>query len=154
MPRPQLARRALLSLTPSALRWQSSGIPKARPLTSILIANRGEIALYLPPPTTLNCPFPCGVRWFVNKWCRRVNRTASEYGIRTTTVYTDPDAHAQHARVTPHSVNLGPPSAYLDVDKIIKAAKERGCDSIHPGYGFVCLHRFYPYELGFGSKKS
>ncbi|RPB05248.1 3-methylcrotonyl-CoA carboxylase subunit alpha [Choiromyces venosus 120613-1] len=112
MPRPQLARRALLSLTRPSLRWQSSSVPKTRPLRSILIANRGEIAL-------------------------RVNRTASEYGIRTTTVYTDPDAHAQHASVTPHSVNLGPPSAYLDVDKIIKAAKERGCDSIHPGYGFL-----------------
>ncbi|CUS08368.1 unnamed protein product [Tuber aestivum] len=112
MPRPQLARRALLGLTPSTLRWQSSRVPRVRPLTSILIANRGEIAL-------------------------RVNRTASEYGIRTTTVYTDPDKHAQHASVTPHSVNLGPPSAYLDVDKIIKAAKERGCDSIHPGYGFL-----------------
>lgn len=77
-----------------------------------------------------------------------MNRTASQYGIRTTTVYTEPDALAQHALVTPHSVNIGPPSAYLDVDKIIKAAKDRGCDSIHPGYGFVgdIEFRVLPYK--------
>ena len=34
-------------------------------------------------------------------------------------------------------MNIGPPSAYLDVEKIIKAAKESGCDSVHPGYGFL-----------------
>ncbi|KAL7270811.1 hypothetical protein RUND412_006474 [Rhizina undulata] len=85
---------------------------KPNPLQNILIANRGEIAL-------------------------RVNRTASLYGVRTTTIYTEPDELAQHALVTPHSVNIGPPSAYLDVEKIIRVAKERGCDSIHPGYGFL-----------------
>ena len=83
-----------------------------KPLTNILIANRGEIAL-------------------------RVHRTASLSGVRTTTVYTDPDRHAQHALVTPYSVNIGPPSAYLDIEKIIKAAKDNGCDSVHPGYGFL-----------------
>lgn len=66
-----------------------------------------------------------------------MNRTASQYGIRTTTVYTEPDALSQHALVTPHSINIGPPSAYLDAERIIKAAKDHGCDSIHPGYGFV-----------------
>ena len=68
---------------------------------------------------------------------RRVNKTASQYGVRTTTIYTDPDARSQHALSSPNAVNLGHSSAYLDGDKIIEAAKEHGCMSIHPGYGFV-----------------
>ncbi|KAI9852701.1 MAG: hypothetical protein M1838_005896 [Thelocarpon superellum] len=82
------------------------------PLTSVLVANRGEIAL-------------------------RVARTATQAGIRTTTVYTDPDARAQHALCSPYAVNLGAPSAYLDGDRIIEVAKQQGCQSVHPGYGFL-----------------
>jgi len=78
----------------------------------LLIANRGEIAL-------------------------RVNRTASEYGIRTTTLYTNPDSKSQHALSSPFAVNLGDPSAYLDGDRIIEVAKQQHCDAIHPGYGFL-----------------
>lgn len=70
---------------------------------------------------------------------RRVGRTASEYGIRTTTLYTEPDARSQHALSSPYAVNLGDPSAYLDGDRIIQIAKEQGCQGIHPGYGFVRL---------------
>lgn len=81
-------------------------------LSSILIANRGEIAL-------------------------RVGRTAADYGIRTTTIYTNPDARSQHALSSPFAVNLGEPSAYLDGDRIIEVAKEQGCQGIHPGYGFL-----------------
>lgn len=66
-----------------------------------------------------------------------MNRTASKYGIRTTTLYTDPDARSQHALSSPFSVNLGDPSAYLDGDRIIKVAREHGCQGIHPGYGFL-----------------
>lgn len=97
-------------------RWKAStAIPNnenIKPLESILIANRGEIAL-------------------------RVGRTASNHGIRTTTIYTNPDKHSQHALSSPHSINLGDPSAYLDGERIIKAAKENGCQAIHPGYGFL-----------------
>ncbi|CAL8577334.1 hypothetical protein XPA_003164 [Xanthoria parietina] len=84
----------------------------SRPLTSILIANRGEIAL-------------------------RVGRTASQYGIKCTTIYTDPDAKSQHALSSPFSINLGDTSAYLDGERIIRAAKDNGCLGIHPGYGFL-----------------
>lgn len=77
-----------------------------------MIANRGEIAI-------------------------RVGRTAAQHGIKTTTLYTDPDAHSQHAQSSPWSFNLGPISAYLDQDKILKIAKEQGCQAIHPGYGFL-----------------
>ncbi|KAF3053041.1 hypothetical protein E8E11_011477 [Didymella keratinophila] len=93
-------------------RFNSTTAPAAKALTSVLIANRGEIAL-------------------------RVGRTASEYGVRTTTLYTDPDARSQHALSSPFAVNLGDPSAYLDGDRIIHIAKERGCQGIHPGYGFL-----------------
>ena len=83
-----------------------------KPLTSILIANRGEIAL-------------------------RVSRTASQYGIKTNIIYTDPDARSQHALSSTFAINLGDPSAYLDGDRIIEAAKLHGCTGIHPGYGFL-----------------
>jgi len=111
--------RRLLPLSRQAQKRYESTVQSATttPISStsiqnILIANRGEIAL-------------------------RVNRTATQLGVRTTTVYTDPDAKAAHALVSPHSVNIGPPSAYLDIEKIVKAAKDNGCDAIHPGYGFV-----------------
>ena len=89
-----------------------SSTVEPRILDSILIANRGEIAI-------------------------RVGRTAAQHGIKTTTLYTDPDAHSQHAQSSPWSFNLGPTSAYLDQDKILKIAKEQGCQAIHPGYGFL-----------------
>ncbi|KKK15900.1 hypothetical protein ARAM_002873 [Aspergillus rambellii] len=90
----------------------SSSSSPARPLDSILIANRGEIAL-------------------------RVGRTAAQHGIRVTTLYTDPDSRAQHALSSPLAFNLGSVSAYLDGDRIIEIAKAEGCQGIHPGYGFL-----------------
>lgn len=68
---------------------------------------------------------------------RRVGKTASQCGIKVTTIYTDPDARSQHALSSPFSINLGDPSAYLNGDKIIEAATLHGCTGIHPGYGFV-----------------
>lgn len=70
---------------------------------------------------------------------RRVVRTAASHGIRTTTVYTQPDALSEHAHASASSVNLGPANAYLDGEKIIRIAKGLGCDAVHPGYGFVGL---------------
>lgn len=112
-------RPAKLAVCPSLRasprhRTKTSHATSASPasIDSILIANRGEIAL-------------------------RINRTASALGVRTTTLYTDADAHAQHAKATPWSFNLGPTAAYLDQAKIIAIAKEQGCTAIHPGYGFL-----------------
>lgn len=106
-------------LTPTAARRTSRAISSAantstttKSLDSILIANRGEIAL-------------------------RVGRTAAERGIRVTTLYTDPDSRAQHALSSPFAFNLGSVSAYLDGDRIIEIAKKEGCQAIHPGYGFL-----------------
>ncbi|KAJ5619373.1 hypothetical protein N7510_003357 [Penicillium lagena] len=106
-------------VTPTAARRTTraassvSSTPGAHtPLDSILIANRGEIAL-------------------------RVGRTAAERGIRVTTLYTDPDSKAQHALSSPYAFNLGSVSAYLDGDRIIEIARKEGCRGIHPGYGFL-----------------
>ncbi|KAH7037166.1 carbamoyl-phosphate synthase subunit L [Microdochium trichocladiopsis] len=86
--------------------------PQITPITSLLIANRGEIAL-------------------------RINRTASRLGIRTTTLYTDVDANSQHANCSPHAIRLGAASAYLDGDRIVKLAQQHGIQALHPGYGFL-----------------
>ncbi len=84
-------------------------------IKSILIANRGEIA-------------------------RRVMRTAKKLGIKTVAVYSEIDADALFVKDADESVLLGgkaPLESYLVVDKIIAAAKEKKCDAIHPGYGFL-----------------
>lgn len=84
-------------------------------MKKILIANRGEIAL-------------------------RVMRTARDMGIKTVAVYSDADRNAPHVRFADEAVHIGAsPSAksYLDMDKILQAAKDTGADGIHPGYGFL-----------------
>src|SRR3954469_3921169 len=84
-------------------------------ITSLLIANRGEIAC-------------------------RVIRTARRMGIRTVAVYSDADAKALHVRMADEAVHIGPSPAresYLCGDKIIAAAKQTGAEAIHPGYGFL-----------------
>ncbi|KAK0733743.1 carbamoyl-phosphate synthase L chain, ATP binding domain-containing protein [Lasiosphaeria miniovina] len=90
----------------------SSSTTSVQPITSLLIANRGEIAL-------------------------RIARTAAAMGICTTTLYTDVDAASQHARCSPHSIALGPPAAYLDGPRIVALAKQHGIQALHPGYGFL-----------------
>ncbi|MEA3031952.1 MAG: 3-methylcrotonyl-CoA carboxylase alpha subunit [Sphingomonadales bacterium] len=84
-------------------------------ISSLLIANRGEIAC-------------------------RIIRTARRLGIRTVAVYSDADAKALHVRQADEAVHIGPSPAresYLVGDKIIAAAKESGAEAIHPGYGFL-----------------
>lgn len=123
---PTVTRRATRAASSVAGKTQTT-----KSLDSILIANRGEIALY--------------VFWSLWKLkgllligsTRRVGQTAAEHGIRVTTLYTDPDSRSQHALSSPHAFNLGSVSAYLDGDRIIEIAKKEGCRGIHPGYGFV-----------------
>jgi len=84
-------------------------------LQKVLIANRGEIAC-------------------------RVMRTAEDLGIATVAVYSDADAQAMHVQMSDEAVHIGPAPAtqsYLQIDKIIAAARDTGADCIHPGYGFL-----------------
>ncbi|MEM8697351.1 MAG: acetyl/propionyl/methylcrotonyl-CoA carboxylase subunit alpha [Pseudomonadota bacterium] len=84
-------------------------------ISSLLIANRGEIAC-------------------------RIIRTARKLGIRTVAVYSDADAKALHVREADEAVHIGPSPAaesYLVGEKIIAAAKDTGAEAIHPGYGFL-----------------
>ena len=84
-------------------------------MRKILIANRAEIA-------------------------RRIIRTAHRMGLETVALYSDADAGAPHVREATQAVHIGPPPAvdsYLDIDKILAAARKSGADAIHPGYGFL-----------------
>jgi acetyl-CoA carboxylase biotin carboxylase subunit len=67
-------------------------------------------------------------------------RTARELGIRTVAVYSDADVHALHVQLADEAVNIGAAPAsesYLNMNKLIDAAKVTGADAVHPGYGFL-----------------
>ncbi|SOZ37627.1 Pyruvate carboxylase [Cupriavidus neocaledonicus] len=87
-----------------------------RPIQSLLIANRSEIAI-------------------------RVMRAAAEMNVRTVAIYSKEDRLALHRFKADESYLVGegrkPLAAYLDIDDILRIARQAGVDAIHPGYGFL-----------------
>jgi geranyl-CoA carboxylase alpha subunit len=86
-----------------------------KPFTTILVANRGEIAC-------------------------RVIRSATALGYKTVAVYSDADAGTLHTQQADRAVCIGPSDSkqsYLNIKAVIAAAKQTGADAVHPGYGFL-----------------
>ena len=84
-------------------------------IESLLVANRGEIAC-------------------------RIFRTARRLGIRTIAVFSDADALAQHVREADVAFRIGPAApreSYLNVERILEAARATNAQAVHPGYGFL-----------------
>ncbi|OGU02234.1 MAG: pyruvate carboxylase subunit A [Gemmatimonadetes bacterium RBG_16_66_8] len=92
-----------------------NGVGRGRAVKRVLIANRGEIAV-------------------------RIVRACHEEGLEAVAVYSEADRLSPHVRAADLAVEIGPAPAsesYLDIERILAAARHTGADAIHPGYGFL-----------------
>lgn len=91
-------------------------------IKKVLVANRGEIAI-------------------------RVLRACTELNIETVAIYTYEDRYSLHRYKADEAYQIGkdnqPLQPYLDIEGIIKIAKENGVDAIHPGYGFLSENQHF-----------
>ncbi len=93
--------------------------------SKVLIANRGEIAV-------------------------RIARTCRERGVASVAVHSDVDATARHVRVSDEAVHLpgiAPGETYLNVERVLDAARATGAEAIHPGYGFLSENAAFADEV-------
>jgi len=90
-------------------------VTRARPFRRVLVANRGEIAV-------------------------RVIRGVRAAGLESVAVYSEADRGGRHAALADDAVEIGPAPAkesYLSIARLLAAAQAKGCDAVHPGYGFL-----------------
>ncbi|EDX15163.1 methylcrotonoyl-CoA carboxylase subunit alpha, mitochondrial [Drosophila simulans] len=107
--------RLLRNLGANARCFATEASPKVRPISKILISNRGEIAC-------------------------RVIRTARKLGVRTVAVFSDPDEKSMHTQLADEAYRVGEAASsasYLRGERILDIAKRSGAQAIHPGYGFL-----------------
>ena len=101
---------------PKSARPSFAPAPGIRPIKKLLVANRSEIAI-------------------------RIMRAATELGILTVAIFAQEDRFCPHRFKADEAYELnkdkGPVGAYLDIEGIVALAKEKGCDAVHPGYGFL-----------------